>query len=143
MPRQRKRQQPVATSPGQPYGVSSEQQAAMAQLPLPDNAIDPSAPVAVPDQSTGVSMPPEMAAIADAAAMPPPMGGLGGDSSRPDEPITAGLDHGPGPNRTQAGLPPRGRRVDGNMTRTLQAIADLTGSPEVASLLQQARRRGA
>lgn len=41
MPRKTKNQSTTVTSPGQPYGIASEQQAAMNIVPLPNTQIDP------------------------------------------------------------------------------------------------------
>lgn len=111
MPRTAKRSaQPVRTIPNAPYGEGVESANAQAQVPLPDyrgstlslatagppsspqagRAVQPEAAPAGPPPGTGG---PDL--LAQALAMDVPPGGLlAADTTRPAEPVTAGM-HGP------------------------------------------------
>lgn len=121
--------QPVAAAPGQPYGERAAQEQDQAQVPLPDAAsAGPVAPVPQLSQQ----------ALEGAMAMePPPPGGiLGGESLRPNEPVTAGIAHGPGPGPEVVGLQPQSRAV-----RTLELAASVSTNPAIARLLASARQQ--
>lgn len=87
---QRSDMQAPSAAPGQTYGVQAQQLRAQQQIPLPKQA-PPSQPAQVGGAAAG---PPPPAA---AAPMPGSLGGLADPTSRPNEPITAGLNTGAGP----------------------------------------------
>lgn len=167
MPRKAKPKIP-AVAPGQPYGVASEQRAALDALPdaaLAQRPMMQSAPpqLAVEGEMArsggSVSGPPPGAAM---PGSPPPPGDLPLDalqaalmmeppgmesqidapSARPDEPMTAGLPFGPGPTSTALDI---GRGQDGAVAQVLQTVLNAAGgaSPQLQALLEDARRRGA
>lgn len=51
MPRKSKPQATTVTAPGQPYGIASDQQAAMATIPLPNNNLPISTSPSAPSQN--------------------------------------------------------------------------------------------
>lgn len=72
---------------GQPYGEAGKQMAAQSVVPM----------AAPPTESAASSQP--------APPMPGSLGALNRDSEFPDRPGTYGVDAGPGPGYTEAGLP--------------------------------------
>src|SRR5690348_16582488 len=86
--------QPIRTPRGMPYGEAGRQAAAQKVLPIPA-APSPSAPSAASGSSggSGSVLPPDVDPGALLASLPT----LGGPTSRPTEPVTAGLPIGPGP----------------------------------------------
>jgi hypothetical protein len=104
-PNRRDLNQPVRTAPGQPYGQAGQQAAAQQAIPLPQQPSVQTAPV--PSQ----------------APTPPEPGLLHAPTTRPGEPVTAGLPVGPGPG-TEA-LGPLGQPDD-------QVLANLYRAYQVA-----------
>ena len=86
--------EPVTTVPGQGYGVAAQQRAAQRAIPMS------SQPVSVAPQSApnaALAAQPQMPAPAPQnAAQGPEVPDLFRPSERPAEPITAGVDFGPG-----------------------------------------------
>ena len=70
----------------------------------------------------GVAAVPQMAAATPSAGPRPQLIPLDAPSQRPDEPITAGADFGPGPNSVDVGLPPPVGGKD-DLSLRLRAIA--------------------
>lgn len=71
----------------------------------------------------------------------PPPNRLAGPSTRPNEPVQAGLPIGPGPGASGVAAMSRSDRV---LTR-LQALVQVSGDPQLAAMVgrvQAARRRG-
>jgi len=135
MPRKSKQQPTSVTAPGQPYGIASEQQAAMQMVPLPDTQVTGSmdAPVA-PDMggsapmSTPESAPNSMqTAIQEALMSPSPdAAAFSSPTSRPNESIF-----------TPASMPTAPRPSDvGNILRAL--AEDAGGDPVISQLAAQA-----
>jgi hypothetical protein len=89
---------------GQTYGEGAAQ--ARSQQAVPPGA----PPAVVQGQQMG----------AQARPRPGGNGALGRPTERPDEPITAGADFGPGPNSMQAGIRPRFIREDEIQQRLIQ-----------------------
>ena len=135
MPRKSKQQPTSVTAPGQPYGIASEQQAAMQMVPLPDTQVTGSmdAPVA-PDMGGSAPMgAPESApdsmqtAIQEALMSPSPdAAAFSSPTSRPNESIF-----------TPAATPSIARPSDvGNIFRAL--AEDSGGDPIFLQLAAQA-----
>lgn len=129
MPRTR-RYQPAQAVASQAYGEKTEQLDAQRQMPLPQN--DPGQPAA-PQDGPG---PPDVLALA--AGFQPGVVPLSAGSGRPGEPVTAGLPvgAGPGPEVLPGSLFPQ--RSNAAIDQ-LQLLADITGDPYLATLLQRAR----
>lgn len=111
--------QPVRTAPGQPYGSRVQQERAMEAVPLPrQGAADPA--------GGGPPTP---------APQPGGLTPLTAPTQRPHEPITAGVDVGPGPGSQVLASSPRnvGRSV-------LTELATETNDPFLTALAQRARR---
>lgn len=124
--------QVVSTAPGQAYGDAKQQ--AMSQRTAPMAAAQP-----LPKAPSGGE-------VAAQASLPPFQGlPLGAPSARPDEPITHGVDIGPGGGSDVLNLPqqPSGPQGTGQMTALLQRLSasDVTGV--LGPLLQAAQNRGA
>jgi hypothetical protein len=62
-------------------------------------------------------------------------------TDRPDEPITAGANFGPGPNAMQAGIRPRLVPED-NLLETLQALYAMYPNEELGLMLSKYGNRG-
>ena len=135
MPRKSKQQPTSVTAPGQPYGIASEQQAAMQMVPLPDTQVTGSmdAPVA-PDMGGSAPMgapestPDSMQmAIQEALMSPSPdAAAFSAATSRPNESIF-----------TPASMPTAPRPSDvGNILRAL--AEDAGGDPVLSQLAAQA-----
>jgi len=95
---------PVTTIPGQGYGVAAEQQAAQQAIPMgstPVPGASMSAPTPQPQQAPAQQAQMPQATMSDQLAAP--QKAYPGDlpflhpTMSPNEPITAGIDSGPGP----------------------------------------------
>lgn len=118
--------QPVKVPTGGPYGRAKKLEDAQRQIPLPG----PPAPAPPADP------------IAAAQAWNPTQGATPFDAptTRKWEPVTAGLNTGPG-----AGPEALGRLAPGSTTmvaNTLQALAARTGDPDLAALAALAANQG-
>jgi len=97
--------QPIAAAPNQPYGARGAQEAAQSTIPLPQQGPAPGS-----------------------------FGQLGRPTERPNEPVTAGVPTGPGPNQlnNQSELAP--------MLRTplivAKALMSRVPSPEIARIIR-------
>lgn len=112
--------QPVQAPTGLPYGESQELQQSQEAAPLPQ-----AAPVDPWEQVMGAAQQMEFSPV-----------GLNAPSTRPDEPVTAGLPSGPGPG-------PEAMRPQGGLSAQIQrAIATSGGSETLMRLLENARRAG-
>jgi len=134
MPRKARTQRPVA-APGQQYGMNQDQIKAQQVMPLPDRRGPVSSPVgAAPLPGGAAPQPPDALAAAE-QMQPPPEGGMLAASGRPDEPITAGLDIGPGPGSSaiQGVKPPPGS--------LFVRMAQISGDPLWLRMAQQAGYR--
>jgi hypothetical protein len=135
MPRKSKQQPTSVTAPGQPYGIASEQQAAMQMVPLPDTQVTGSmdAPVASDMGGSAPMGAPESApdsmqtAIQEALMSPSPdAAAFSSPTSRPNESIF-----------TPASMPTAPRPSDvGNILRAL--AEDAGGDPVLSQLAAQA-----
>lgn len=110
--------QPIRTAPGQPYGAAGQQAAAQQAIPLP----------ATPQPSASPVQPP--------SATPPEPGMLTGPTTRPGEPVTAGLTvgAGPGPEAVAGGAP--GDQVLQNLYRAFK----IAPTPGLQALIAQTER---
>lgn len=142
MPRKRKTLPPQAEN-AQAYGEAGAQLEAQRAIPLP---ADPGVPTPSPVPQGRAAPPPIVgpdgphpSVLEAAMAGPTPDVTLRSATLRPDEPVTAGLDVGPGPGRASNPLlkAPAPRRAT-----TLALIAEATGDPTVAALAAQAFMRG-
>lgn len=150
MPRPRGGGQPVRAAAGLPYGQGQELAEAQRAIPLADNRAQTTAAAtanqtpAVPqaasapglDQAGGLLAQAEAAA----AATPNATGLLAAPSTRPDEPLTAGLPigAGPGPQAIQGR-----RQQQASVASYLAIAAEVFGNdPLIAELAQRARDRG-
>lgn len=119
MPRARK---PPDVAPGQTYGDRQ----AMEQM------VD-----AGPPLPTGDDLHNHAVQGASQMAPPPPGGILGGPSIRPNEPVTAGADRGPGPGPEVLNpLPVKERQT----VRLLQQAAAATNNPKLAEMARRAQQ---
>lgn len=146
--------QPVAPVPGQQYGAGVEQAALQRAMPAPQARGAAAVAAPAPSQSTAGSIPQQPMADAGAVAAPTQAsdqdrylaamqaaqqlrgstGLLSGGTTRPNEPITAGLSRGPGPGPEALGM--RGGSPTGDFFRKLSAA---TNDPYFAQLAQRAR----
>ena len=148
MPRKRQTQsgapaQNIRSVPGQRYGEGQAQQAMQRQMPAPDLVrqnsqalAQRSAPVAAPPAATGQPMmSPEdrYAATLAAAKQTAGAGLLAQGTTRPGEPVTAGLPIGPGPG--PEALQPMGNTPTGQF---FAQVARLTGNPYYEQLARRA-----
>lgn len=96
---------PVTTVPGQPYGVAAQQRAAQQAVPMGPTPIGPAA-------APAPAAPAAPATPTIGSAFPVPSQPLPGElpwlspSDYPDEPVTAGVDFGPGPGSEALSIPP-------------------------------------
>ena len=128
----RSSRQPNRVPTGLPYGEATQLENAQRAAPLPGGA----QPVAQPQVNPRRQMLAQ--AIESARAMPNDGQPFGAPSDRPNEPITAGVDVGPGPGSEVLGYNPRTR-----VASTLRAIASATGDADIASLAELAGSQGA
>jgi hypothetical protein len=109
---------PIQAAPGQPYGQAGAQIAAQRALPLA------SAPAPAPVAPSAPAAPP---------VMPGSLTPLTAPTTRPNEPLTAGIDSGPGPGSAVLGL-----NAGDTLRSLLTSISQSpTATPEVAALLQR------
>lgn len=121
--------QPIQAPTGLPYGEHQALVEAQQQVPLP------AGPGMV--ESPGMPVPdPFSAAMSAGQAMRPPDPILYGPSTRPREPVTAGLPVGPGPGLEALAIP-RGDRV----ARMMDQLAADSGDPAVQKLAELAKFR--
>lgn len=116
---------------GQAYGARTDQAAALKAVPA-----------APPPTSTAPPVP-QQDPMAAAAAMPFAPVGLGNPSTRPDEPVTAGVPSGPGPNTiAQPPMPPSGPNPDVLLfSKWMPALEILANAPTASSETRQFYRR--
>ena len=120
--------------PDQSYGVQTQQMNDQQTAPMGAQAPLPPAPPVPSGAQAGVTSPTS-----------PPYGGgdFGGPTTRPNEPVTAGvpIGPGPGPNITPApvGLTP----ANGAMTQLLSGLMATDTTGVIGRLLQQASAKGA
>lgn len=128
--------QSLSAAPDQAYGDKKAQ--IDSQRIAPMGAAEPMAPAAQAAQAQQGppqdAQPQQMAPFAGGAFNAP--------SDRPNEPITHGVDIGPGAGPEALGVPPQGQRPDGYLTGLLgqMSAADRTGT--AAKLYEIARQRG-
>lgn len=129
MPRKHRTQsgadaQKIESVEGQRYGEGIDQQEMQRLLPAPQNRQTTASPVAAPTAPPGqvpAGAPPvDLGALLGQA----PIGLLSG-TQRPDQPVTAGLDSGPGGGSELLG----GMRPTSPMSRTLRLLSQRTGDP--------------
>ena len=109
---------PVTTATNQQYGMRAAQRASQQAVPMGKSA-------------TGE--PPKVVRTKPGSLLP-----LGAPTSRPNEPITAGLNMGPGPNALEAGIP-TGPSGD-DILDELRAIFSLYPNSDLASLIDYYER---
>lgn len=115
--------QPAQAATGQAYGERGQQMQAQQAMPLPDL------------RAGGMGDP--MAEVEQAAlGMPAPMGGLNAPTSRPTEPVTAGLGLGPGVGPEAV----FGTNRTNEAADLLDRVAMATGDPDLQMLADRARR---
>lgn len=113
--------QPAQAIPSQNYGDGADM-----------SAIQTSAPMAATGSMNGVD--------AGAAAAPmPPIIPLDAPTTRPDEPITAGIDLGPGPGSAALGI---NQTPSGRLSDQLAKMLPYDETGEVAVLYQLALSKG-
>jgi len=146
MPRAKGPAQPPKAAQGLPYGQGQQMQDAQRAIPLPDNrkatsqAIgQPASPSPAPSPGGGGGSPLDQA-VAAAAIAPDPTGGLASPSTRPDEPITAGLPIGPGAGPEALA---RAKAQKASVASFFAIAAETFGNdPVLAAMAQRAQRRG-
>lgn len=118
------RAQAVRTAPGQQYGRAAEQARAQQALPLPQQP--PPQPVGPGGGAPAGTPPPSWIPPSDTPT-------FGAPSSRPDEPITAGMSFGPGRTPEPMARPPD--YVADDLVDRLRAYYQLMPTRELAELL--------
>lgn len=103
-------------APGQVYGQRQDQLNAQQAVPLPEQAPPGAGPPQPAPQPGGLT---------------PPTAG----SARPDQPITAGIDSGPGPDSSILASAPRNRG-----SRALDRIATESQDPFLLAMANRARQ---
>lgn len=145
MPRKNKTQggdnaQKIKSVPGQRYGEGVQQQALQRQMPAPDlvsqtsQALSAASAPAAPQEEQPVVTPAQNYAAQLAAARQVTGAGLlAAPTTRPDEPVTAGLTLGPGPGRDVL------RPMTGTPTGDFYAmVSRVTGNPQYEQLGKRA-----
>lgn len=131
--------QPAQAPTGMPYGAHQATIAAQQAMPLPQVTSGPppgaAAPVPSPAPAGGGGA--FAQAMQQAAMMAPPDGGLLAPSTRPSEPVTAGLGVGPGPGPEALG--PVAGPPTSPVATMLGRVAESTGDPVLAQIAEQAR----
>lgn len=131
--------QPISATPGQMYGAGVEQMQLQRAMPAPNLAQGPTAPVVAPGPAPAPveaqAPPPSFdQVLAQAQGMRDQTGLLSAPTTRPQEPVTAGLTRGPGGGpemlQMQRGTPA------GDAMRRLSAA---TGDPFFAELAARGR----
>lgn len=155
---------PVRVATGQTYGKAQQQIQAQQTVPMGPTPLagfpqgGPPLPPLPPGQQPmpGAGGPPlggppmvgpqQVPPIAPPGQGPMiPAGGLGpygGPTTRPNEPVTAGLSIGAGPGPEALAPPPAGPGVGGGMSDMLSRAAATTGSATLAGLAQRAQAAG-
>lgn len=113
--------QPVQVASGQAYGERQAQVAAQEAIPLP---AAPPVPVAAPSPQ---------------APMPGSLGMFNRATERPDEPLTAGMDIGPGPGREVLPMSPV-LSPDDQLLAQLRGLYAAFPSEDLAGLIDYAER---
>jgi hypothetical protein len=131
--------QKVQAVPGQAYGQGVQQEQLQQVLPAPKIEQQPAPPAmsAAGAASAQTAPPPgydHNAALAAAQQMPGSAGLLAGDTTKPNEPVTAGLTRGPGAGPEALGL--MSGTPTGDLFRRLSAIS---GDPFFAELANRSR----
>lgn len=119
--------QKIMTPTGLPYGDAGRISAMEHAAPLAQSPSVPTMPVGDPGGG-----PPQQQS---------PLAGLGDPTTRPDEPVTAGVDIGAGPGSEV--MPWNvGQQASGELSNLLSTLSasDTTGS--IAALMMEAQRRG-
>jgi hypothetical protein len=121
-----------STVPDQPYGDAKQQHADERIAPMGGKAPLPPAPTPGGDGGQ-----PSMAAFAGL--------GFGDPSQRPNEPVTHGVDIGPGGGSDVLNLPtaPNPAQGTGQMTSLLQRLSATDATGILGQLMQAAQDRGA
>ena len=91
--------EPVTAAPNQPYGVAAEQKAAQNAIPIAPQQVSSAPAPTAPVQGGAPVAPPRPAVVPGTLPFLHP-------TNRPDEPITAGMDFGPGAGSEALGAPP-------------------------------------
>lgn len=121
-------QQKIRTLPDAQYGEASEFNSLQKQAPLANTPKTPDGAPVAPGTQPG-SMP-------LSSVIP-----LNAPTQRPDEPVTAGSNFGPGPGPEALGNA-SGQAADYSSARsTLQSIAQASHNPEAAALLKMLQTR--
>ena len=112
----------IQAATGQTYGKATEQMNAQRAVPMG------ASPTAVPAQAP--------------RPMPGSLGDLTRPTDRPNEPITAGADFGPGPTSMQAGIMPA-PSASNDVLEQLLYLNRLYPNPDVENLISVIRDGGA
>lgn len=151
MPRKRKTQtgmaaQPIQAVPGTGYGQGIKQEMLARQMPAPNVRAGAVAPQSAPmrPQASPVAAPAPQPIVQAAPQRPDLMAiaqqlrGQGGllerPTQRPNEPVTAGLNMGPGPGREALAQPYGSPLAD-----MMMQLARATGDPYFTDLAQRSR----
>ena len=142
MPRSRQYQAPQAPN-AQAYGQRGEQIAAQQQMPLPqgDNKIPSGGAAISPAAPSGGATPPgpsDADLLAMARDFDPGITPLNAPSTRPGEPVTAGLHRGPGPGPEIFEAP--GRQI--RAAETLEMMARISGDDNYLRMAERIRQGG-
>lgn len=124
--------QVLSAAPDQDYGQMKAQLDAQRVAPMAGTApMPPAAPTGTPDQGAAPSAPAYQG------------GAFNAPSSRPNEPVTAGVDIGPGPGSSALNFQPvQQGQGTGAMTSLLQQFAATDPSGVLGQLLTAAQNRG-
>lgn len=151
MPRKRKTQtgmaaQPIQAVPGTGYGQGIKQEMLARQMPAPNVRAGAVAPQSVPmrPEASPVAAPAPQPVVQAAPQRPDLMaiaqqlrgqaGLLERPTQRPNEPVTAGLNVGPGPGREALAQPYGSPLAD-----MMMQLARATGDPYFTDLAQRSR----
>lgn len=131
MPRAR---QAVQVATGQPYGVAGQQAAAEKAIPLPNSGATPPVPTrpAVP-QSSSVQLPPGQPVQTGPTPVP-----LHAPTQNPAEPVTAGIDSGPGPGSEIMGITPDHQML----LAKLRGVYSQAPDEDIRGMIEQLQTRG-
>jgi hypothetical protein len=120
--------QAMSVAPNQDYGAMSQQMNDQRIAPMGGKPQLPPMPNVPASPNNGTQMPPYQG------------GDFAAPSTRPGEPVTAGVPIGPGPGPAQ--LPSVGQKPTGAMTQMLTQLSATDATGVIASLLQAAQQRG-
>jgi hypothetical protein len=124
--------QVLSAAPDQPYGAVKQQLDSQRIAPM--GAATPLPPVPQPGQG-GPAQAPQMPQYNGAP--------FGAPTQRPDEPVTAGADAGPGPGSDVLNAPQAApQQGTGAMTNLLQKLSAADGSGVLGQLLVSAQAHG-